>query len=554
MYAGEDGEVCVELGHVGKAISVSKASQPDKSKAGGWPAWFGEAPVKVGDLVCRLCGRCLYLVTQIYAPTHVERSLCLFGCNRAACSLRPEGWRAVRTQTPQPVEPAQDGSDPTAVPTASAVAGATNRTPPAPPTSAVSEQATGAWGASDVSWDAPASDDDGWGAETSDWGAGADTEGVGGIATADIDALLDKQEKKQSSSTSQGDRAATAAEQRPSTGGDTCSSLAESAPNHSSSSSGSQQKSAAESLKSDAVAAEGGDWGGRPCFPAKTVSFVPEPWGAESSRADDKDMENRLRRYKEQEEDRGLVAALDHALGLKDGGGGLSSEHGGKEGKGVAGIGEKYERTPARAKAVMRFADRVARSPKQVVRYAYGGEPLWSASDPPREDIPPCACGATRVFEMQLMPALLLQLRVNDLAERETGSREEGSNTTCSGPEAKKVSTISREADGDDSSSNARESISPPAVAVQPKGAAPTRSTDEHGVVPGDGSGGMVGIGVSGEEDDDATETTMMPIPSVEERERLRTLGMDWGVVAVWSCPKSCSISCEECVVVQLPV
>ena len=37
MYAGEDGEVCVELGYVGKEISASKGSQPDKSKAGGWP-------------------------------------------------------------------------------------------------------------------------------------------------------------------------------------------------------------------------------------------------------------------------------------------------------------------------------------------------------------------------------------------------------------------------------------------------------------------------------------------------------------------------------------
>lgn len=41
----------------------------------------------------------------------------------------------------------------------------------------------------------------------------------------------------------------------------------------------------------------------------------------------------------------------------------------------------------------MRFADRVARSPQQVVRYAYGGQPLWSAFDPPKEDMPPCACG-----------------------------------------------------------------------------------------------------------------------------------------------------------------
>lgn len=37
MYAGEDGEVCVELGYVGKGIGASKGNQPEKSKAGGWP-------------------------------------------------------------------------------------------------------------------------------------------------------------------------------------------------------------------------------------------------------------------------------------------------------------------------------------------------------------------------------------------------------------------------------------------------------------------------------------------------------------------------------------
>ena len=42
----------------------------------------------------------------------------------------------------------------------------------------------------------------------------------------------------------------------------------------------------------------------------------------------------------------------------------------------------------------MRFADRVSRSPQQVIRYAYGGRPLWSSSDPPKADkLAPCACG-----------------------------------------------------------------------------------------------------------------------------------------------------------------
>lgn len=37
MYSGEDGDVCVELGYVGKGISVLKVAQPDKSKVGGSP-------------------------------------------------------------------------------------------------------------------------------------------------------------------------------------------------------------------------------------------------------------------------------------------------------------------------------------------------------------------------------------------------------------------------------------------------------------------------------------------------------------------------------------
>ena len=57
-------------------------------------------------------------------------------------------------------------------------------------------------------------------------------------------------------------------------------------------------------------------------------------------------MENRLRRYREQEEDRGLVAALDQALGPRVGG--AASKQSASGGGGAAVVGEKYERTPAR--------------------------------------------------------------------------------------------------------------------------------------------------------------------------------------------------------------
>lgn len=52
MYAGEDGEVCVELGYLGKGISTSKVAQPDKSKAGGLPVRVDGN--RFGALIC-LC-------------------------------------------------------------------------------------------------------------------------------------------------------------------------------------------------------------------------------------------------------------------------------------------------------------------------------------------------------------------------------------------------------------------------------------------------------------------------------------------------------------------
>lgn len=75
------------------------------------------------------------------------------------------------------------------------------------------------------------------------------------------------------------------------------------------------------------------------------------------------------------------------------------------------------------------FQRRVSRHPSQVLRYAYGGSPLWSSALPPLPDqssstarkvlsterrqqtsynIPPCPfCGKERIFEFQLMPGML---------------------------------------------------------------------------------------------------------------------------------------------------
>lgn len=36
------------------------------------------------------------------------------------------------------------------------------------------------------------------------------------------------------------------------------------------------------------------------------------------------------------------------------------------------------------------------------IRYSFGNQPLWVHSTNKPEDIPPCQCGAPRVFEFQV--------------------------------------------------------------------------------------------------------------------------------------------------------
>mmetsp|Transcript_25653 Transcript_25653/g.37289 ORF Transcript_25653/g.37289 Transcript_25653/m.37289 type:complete len:161 (-) Transcript_25653:104-586(-) len=73
------------------------------------------------------------------------------------------------------------------------------------------------------------------------------------------------------------------------------------------------------------------------------------------------------------------------------------------------------------------------RAPYQVVRYAYGGLPLWSIPTPSSPEkikskskqctttttptfpnVPKCICGSERLFEFQIMPSILHVLNVDD--------------------------------------------------------------------------------------------------------------------------------------------
>lgn len=159
------------------------------------------------------------------------------------------------------------------------------------------------------------------------------------------------------------------------------------------------------------------------------------------------------------------------------------------------------------------------------------------------------------MFEMQLMPALLLQLNVNDLAERETNGRQVDKGKTRGADGSRSAARTEHGINGDEIR---KDSTAPPTATARENGGSPARQIDPKGIRQEGVGKEREWPGVRGKEDDEEGEeeagSPKMPTPSAEERERLRTLGMDWGVVAVWSCPRSCEVSNEECVVVQLPV
>jgi hypothetical protein len=83
-----------------------------------------------------------------------------------------------------------------------------------------------------------------------------------------------------------------------------------------------------------------------------------------SGTTDSRKIQQMLARYMSEEEDEGILAALK---GTASGGDGGSSRG-----------GERDERLSPQDRALLTYSDRLKRSPRQVVRYALGGCPLWS--------------------------------------------------------------------------------------------------------------------------------------------------------------------------------
>ncbi|KAK3863573.1 hypothetical protein Pcinc_030669 [Petrolisthes cinctipes] len=67
-------------------------------------------------------------------------------------------------------------------------------------------------------------------------------------------------------------------------------------------------------------------------------------------------------------------------------------------------------------KQFQKFRTRIKEFPDQVVRYDRGREPLWVSSENHPMEVPPCPhCGEPRQFEFQVMPQLLVHLKVDNM-------------------------------------------------------------------------------------------------------------------------------------------
>jgi pre-rRNA-processing protein TSR4 len=387
----------------------------------------------------------MLLVAQVYAPTDRDRTLYIFACNNRECSLQSSAWVVVRNQAP--IAPAAADEQVVTVP------------PSSTPASASSV------------WTALGS-------------GGLDDEGDD---MDDLLALLDARDTTHASPTAvvKGDAPTP------------CSSVE----------SGGEGGGANLTLRSPLVGLQ---------WPARQLLDEEEYYESRGGDADSDDegwlgrtaasdvrVADILRDYLQSEDDPAVLRALEVegvSLSCEDGASTVriaANTDSTMDDVGTAdGAAERHLAGKPSAGAERTFQRRVSVCPTQCLRYAYGGKPLWCTSPCPAgaASVAPCdACGATRVFEMQLMPAALaMSLRATPVADTPAGT---------------------------DSVVLSSEDVVP---------------GEEHACAePIDPSHPQLTLEALCATIDDA--------------------GLDYGVVAIYVCPSSCALGVQETVVVQNP-
>ncbi|XP_035192422.1 programmed cell death protein 2-like [Oxyura jamaicensis] len=106
---------------------------------------------------------------------------------------------------------------------------------------------------------------------------------------------------------------------------------------------------------------------------------------------------------------------------------GVDLEHLMSESFAAEGDKEKYEKSEVKSGDHMfhKFMKKISVCHEQILRYSWGGQPLFITCPPANfnEGIPACSnCGSKRIFEFQLMPALVSMLQSNSDLSVEFGT------------------------------------------------------------------------------------------------------------------------------------
>jgi hypothetical protein len=315
---------------------------------------------------------------QAYAPLDTaHRTLNVFGCNTVKCSADSGSWLVLRSQKPfESGYAATAGVDASAgegeLPGAGSVlgfgidheaqTGSPSRADPYPSLG----HAAAAAAPPVADWGIEGAND--WGVNGDDWG----DDGTGDAEAADEAGLLEilsLVDRRADRSVEAGNVAnATGAEAK--------------APRRSHAQPGAKGESTHDSATSSAAVDEG-----------IMLDIVPEPDASVDDGKPSAEDARRLELYEEAMRSAEVIAA---------------------EGSGEVWEDEEYE-ADTQNKAFRKFQKRLSRLPEQVLRYSWGGRPLWPTASLLHEP-PLCAyCGQRCIFEMQLLPSVLYVLEVDPL-------------------------------------------------------------------------------------------------------------------------------------------
>ena len=495
MFQGEEEYTnTILLGIPGAKLTSTSACDPRHCQIGGNPTFYEPAlqfDSVQGQPQCDRCKGPLKFLAQVYAPTDIDRTLYCYGCPRSKCSTESASWKVFRMQS------SQLSALPSTTITSKQVQ-STNDCECKPNGSAI------------------------------DWGTVCESHDAEG--DVDLVALLESR-----------DRALLVNKT-------TSSSPKPPAKNNGGGKSKKKQWKDSSNIDSTIKASKSQKSKEGDCEYGWTMSQIEEPWTSGSIGYDnDEDMQRRLATYLEVEEDESIKSIIKKYQSSSPSK--LTSSHCMEEDNDEdikddepEAFGRMVGREDNRSQAEEKFLSRVSVQPNQVLRYAFGGTPLWCTlpipEGPSSSDLICPYCKSERKFEMQLMPGLL----------------------ECVGSKMKKKDSVSAVADA---SSHNKKAVAKeeqlPSSAYSPIVDANEARMDK--VV----NACSVDAFDEDEEDsfdrngDESHAKLVASTPTAEQITKYMEVvegdSLNFGVVAVWSCSVSCNAGNgkEELVVVQRP-